>query len=134
MKRKYIKINYFLNPEMKGEKITVVSIETKNETIARRVNAAVTESVEVELPPMAEVGFDGGAFVVKYESVVNGRSYEEQNFCGTLERQHTRTVRLRSRMREDEFAGAIKALEAIAKEAKAEHAAFAAIALAKRNK
>ncbi|NTW29791.1 MAG: hypothetical protein HGB34_00175 [Candidatus Moranbacteria bacterium] len=121
-----MKIKYFIDEE----KINLVSIETRSVLITQR-DAVATESVEVELPPMAEVGFDGGAFVVKFESVVNDRSYEEQNFCGTLERQHTRTVRLRSHMREDEFAGAIKALEAIAEEAKAEHAAFTAIALAK---
>ncbi|NTW30027.1 MAG: hypothetical protein HGA33_02030 [Candidatus Moranbacteria bacterium] len=115
---------------MRGEKINLVSIETRSVLITQR-DAVATESVEVELPPMAEVGFDGGAFFVKYESVVNDRSYEEQNFCGTLERQHTRTVRLRSHMCEDEFAGAIKALEAIAEEAKAELAASTAIALSR---
>ena len=133
MKRKSMnmKINYFLNPEMKGEKVVVVSIETKNISMTRHIDAVATVSVEVELPPMAEVGFDGDAFVVKYESVINDRSYEEQNFCGTLDRRHTRIVRIRTNMYEDELAGVVKALDAIVEEARAEHEICAAIAISK---
>ena len=85
--------------------------------------------IEVNLPSTAEVGHDNLCLLVKYESVINDQSYDEQNFYGALERQHTRIIRFRSRMSDSKFRSALGALRAITEEA--EHEAFATISLAK---
>lgn len=121
-------LRYIINPEVSGEKMELVSIETRNLIFKglEPVEGLEVKSITIDLPVMAEVGCDNFSFFVRFETVVNDRSDREENFLGVLEVQHTRKVRIRLRMREDELSAVIAALGKISQEAEAEYAAFVA--------